>query len=111
MTEIPYELYANGWDISGFGCIFYRTNMGDNPLFTENIGIQAYYEVDGEKNASDIVWLYDIDTGVDEINASKTVAGVRYYNLAGQQVAQLSGLAIKVTTYTDGTTSAIKVVK
>ena len=111
MTEIPYELYANGWDISGFGCIFYRTNQGDNPLFTDNIGIQAYYEVDGEKNASDIVWLYDHDTSVDEINAGKTVADVRYYNVAGQQVAQPSGLTIKVTTYTDGTTSATKVVK
>ena len=111
MTEIPYELYANGWDISGFGCVFYRTNQGDNPLFTDNIGIQAYYEVDGEKNASDIVWLYDHDTSVDEINAGKTVADVRYYNVAGQQVAQPSGLTIKVTTYTDGTTSATKVVK
>ena len=111
MTEIPYELYAYGWDISGYGCIFYRTNEGDNPLFTKNIGIQAYYEVDGEKNASDIVWLYDIDTNVDEINAGKTVASVRYYNVAGQQMAQPSGLTIKVTTYTDGTSSAVKVVK
>lgn len=111
MTEIPYEVYANGWDISGFGCIFYRTNEGDNPLFTENIGIQVYYEVDGEKNASDIVWLYDNDTNVDEINTGKTIADVRYFNVAGQQMAQPNGLTIKVTTYTDGTTSTVKVVK
>lgn len=112
LTEIPYELYANGWDISGFGCIFYRTNAeGYEPLFTQNIGIQAYYEVEGEKNASDIVWLYDIPVNVDELNAGKTVANVRYFNVAGQEMAQPAGLTIKVTTYTDGSTSAVKVVK
>ena len=111
MTEIPYELYANGWDISGYGCIFYRTNEGDNPLFTRNIGIQAYYEVEGERNASDIVWLYDIETSANELNAGKTVASVRYYNVAGQEMSQPQGLTIKVTTYTDGTSSAVKVVK
>ena len=50
-------------------------------------------------------------TGIDEMNASKTVASVRYFNMAGQEVQQPSGLAIKVTTYTDGTTSAAKVIK
>ena len=111
MTEIPYDLYANGWDISGFGCIFYRTNEGDNPLFTENIGIQAYYEVDGIRNASEIVWLYEQQVSVTELTAGKSVASVRYFNVAGQQVAQPEGLTIQVTTYSDGTTSAVKVVK
>ena len=90
----------------------YRTNAeGYEPLFTENIGIQVYYTVNGEKNASEIVWLYDIDTNVAEINAGKTVANVRYFNVAGQEMAQPEGMTIKVTTYTDGTTSAVKVVK
>ena len=63
------------------------------------------------KNSSDIVWLYDVESGVNEMNADKAVASVRYYNVAGQQIAQPSGMTIKVTTYTDGTTSAVKVVK
>ncbi len=50
-------------------------------------------------------------TGVDELNANKPVAGVRYFNMAGQEMAQPSGLTIVVTTYTDGTTSAVKVIK
>lgn len=50
-------------------------------------------------------------TAVDEISASKAVAGVRYYNLAGQEMSEASGICIAVTTYTDGSTSAIKVVK
>ena len=45
------------------------------------------------------------------MNTGKTVANVRYYNMAGQEVAQPQGMAIKVTTYTDGTTSSVKVIK
>ena len=50
-------------------------------------------------------------TAVDEMQASKAVAGVRYYNMVGQEMAQPNGVTIQVTTYTDGTTSAVKVVK
>ena len=50
-------------------------------------------------------------TGVNDINAGKTVANVRYYNVTGQEMAQPAGMTIQVTTYTDGTTSAVKVVK
>jgi len=49
--------------------------------------------------------------GVDELNADKAVAGVRYFNMAGQEMQQAQGLTIVVTTYTDGTTSAVKVMK
>ena len=50
-------------------------------------------------------------TSVDELNGSKTVAGVRYYNMAGQEMAQPSGMTIQVTTYSDGTTATTKVIK
>ena len=49
--------------------------------------------------------------GVDELNADKAVAGVRYFNMAGQEMQQANGMTIVVTTYTDGTTSAVKVMK
>ena len=48
---------------------------------------------------------------VDELVNGKTVAGVRYYNLAGQEMQEANGMTIVVTTYTDGTTSAVKVMK
>ena len=70
-----------------------------------------YYTVDGVKNASDIVWLYPTGTNVNEMTAGKTVANVRFFNVAGQEMAQPEGITIKVTTYTDGTTSVAKVVK
>ena len=48
---------------------------------------------------------------VNELVNGKTVAGVRYYNMAGQEMQQANGMTIVVTTYTDGTTSAVKVIK
>ena len=50
-------------------------------------------------------------TDVNEMNADKAVAGVRYYNMAGQEMQEANGMTIVVTTYTDGTTSAVKVMK
>ena len=45
------------------------------------------------------------------MTGSKTVAGVRYFNVAGQEMQEANGLTIVVTTYTDGTTSTVKVMK
>ena len=115
MTEIPYSIYSNGWDFYEGAVYFYRTNEGQNgeePFFKHQIGIQVYYTVDGVRNESDIVYLEVYpDTKVNELNAGKTVANVRYFNVAGQEIAEPSGMTIKVTTYTDGTTSTVKVVK
>ena len=114
MTEIPYSIYSDGYDITDHVVYFYGTNYSEWPIFTWRIGIQVYYTYHGVKTASDIVYLEVFPnpySGVEEMNASKTVASVRYYNMAGQEVAQPQGLAIKVTTYSDGTTSSAKVVK
>ena len=117
IDEVPYELYTSAVDFNDYFVYMYRTNENDNPLFVRdddhdgNIGIQVFYTVDGERNASNIVWLYEVPSSVNEMNAGKTVANVRYFNVAGQEMAQPSGMTIKVTTYTDGTTSAVKVVK
>ncbi len=50
-------------------------------------------------------------TALDEINGGKTVATVRYFNVAGQQLQQPQGLTIQVTTYSDGTITTAKVLK
>jgi len=50
-------------------------------------------------------------TSIDEAAADKQVAGVRYFNMAGQEMTEANGLTIIVTTYTDGTTSTVKVMK
>lgn len=109
MTEIPYGFSGN--DFYLHRVYFYRTNSGDNPLLTRRIGIQTHYTVDGVRNSSDIVYLEVIPSAIENVNTGKTVASERYYNLAGQEITNPSGIAIKVTRYSDGTTSTTKVVK
>ena len=53
----------------------------------------------------------DPETAINEMNAGKTVAAVRYFNMAGQEMQEANGMTIVVTTYTDGTSSAVKVMK
>ncbi len=82
---------------------FYTVPVGYN----YNLGIAFSTE-------DDTMFVYAAQAGfvgVDELNADKTVAGVRYFNLAGQEMQQANGMTIVVTTYTDGTTSAVKVMK
>ncbi len=51
-------------------------------------------------------------TGIDEISTGKSVAAVRYINVAGQQSSEpFEGINIVVTTYNDGSVSTAKVVK
>lgn len=110
MTEIPYGF--NSYDFYLRRVYFYRTNEGDNPLLQWRIGIQVHNTVDGVRNSSDIVYLeVNPYNSVEGVNAGKAVAAERYYNLAGQEITNPTGIAIKVTTYTDGTTTATKVVK
>ena len=113
MTMIPYKM--SGIDIHNYMSYFYRTNAeGYEPFFNHQIGIQVYYvQNDGNIEASDIIYLevFEPVTGVDEVAAGKTVANTRYFNMAGQEMREANGICIAVTTYTDGTTSAVKVVK
>ena len=109
MTEIPSSIFFTSWNISSYSTYLYYT---DTPLFDHRVGIQVYYTIDGVRNASDIVYLEVYpDTGVDELAAGKQIASVRYYNLSGQEMTQPSGMTIQVTTFTDGTTTATKVMK
>lgn len=53
-----------------------------------------------------------ISTGVEDVDAEKTVAGVTYYNLLGVSSDRpFEGVNVVVTTYTDGTKSSKKILK
>ena len=77
------------------------------------------YEVEARAKAPGKEWSETVGvrfvitprTGLDEVDGEKAVAGVRYFNAIGQEMAQPNGLTIVVTTYTDGTTTAVKVMK
>ena len=46
-------------------------------------------------------------TGLVDVMNGKTVSNVRYFNMAGQEMQEANGMTIVVTTYTDGTSSAV----
>lgn len=51
-------------------------------------------------------------TAVADVTAARQVASIRYYNLAGQQSTQpFQGLNLVRTTFTDGTTETVKLMK
>ena len=64
-----------------------------------------------------VVYPLDLDatkvaTGVNDVNCAKEVKGVSYFNMMGVESAQpFEGVNIMVTTYTDGTQSAAKVLR
>ena len=76
----------------------------------EKVRIEAYAFI-GQNVSQDVAYEFTVATALDELMSGKTVAGVRYFNMAGQEMQQAEGLTIMVTTYTDGTTSAVKVIK
>ena len=94
-------------------------NANENPLFEgENywavpVGYKYVVGILTDPDTGDMYMQISkgILVGVDEFSADKTVAGVRYFNMAGQEMSEVNGMTIVVTTYTDGTTSAAKVIK
>ncbi len=76
--------------------------------------IEAWVVANGDvesEHATETIHIDNDFTAVNEIANGKAVAGVRYFNLAGQEMTEANGVTIVVTTYTDGTTSAVKVMK
>ena len=75
--------------------------------------VEAYAVGPGKQPSFEIAYEFVVAplSGISEMVEGKTVAGVRYFNMAGQEMTEANGLTIVVTTYTDGTTSAAKVVK
>jgi len=98
---------------------WYEYTDGDIIRVTRDLGLDitilAQCPACGELGMSDIAVqriLFDaIPTGVEETVAGKTVANTRYFNMAGQEMSEANGVTIVVTTYTDGTVVANKVMK
>ena len=106
--SVGMTLEANEGYYFADDCVFY-VNGGQELVDTDFTGVEA------EDTVYAYVWTIPeqamANTGVEAMNGDKSVASVRYYNLAGQQIKKAEGVTIVVTTYTDGTTSSAKVVK
>ena len=62
--------------------------------------------------ASDALAAMNNTSGVEQVTINKQIAAVRYINVAGQESDMpFDGINIVVTTYTDGTSSTVKVIK
>ena len=83
--------------------------------FTENgnYRIEAYAVAPGMLPSDTIATEFVVSetTGLVDVMNGKTVSNVRYFNMAGQEMQEANGMTIVVTTYTDGTSSAVKVMK
>ena len=107
----------------------YSLNLVDNPELTsgavysfEALVKEVAVPTTDAKSTSDastkfVVYPLDLDankvaTGVNDVNSAKEVKGVSYFNMMGVESAQpFDGVNIMVTTYTDGTQSATKVLR
>lgn len=119
-------------NVQGFKAAFnvdYSLNSVDNPKLTsgnvysfEALVKEVAVPTTDAKSTSDtstkfVVYPLDLDankvaTGVNDVNSAKEVKGVSYFNMMGVESAQpFDGVNIMVTTYTDGTQSAAKVLR
>ena len=75
--------------------------------------VEAYAVADGKLASEQIAYEFVVSprTGLSELAGDKAIASVRYFNAAGQEMSEINGLTIVVTSYTDGTTSTAKVIK
>ena len=101
MTEIPYDIYNGGYDFDISRIYFYRTNMNDNPMFTDRIGIQVHYDVPVVndkrettivRNSSNIVY-WQQPTAITTVNSDPVTTGDNaYYNMMGQRFTNRNNL-------------------
>jgi hypothetical protein len=138
-VTLEYETYSNGWGpgsvyrLAYFNFAIDGIRYGaeenllpiilgmviENPLYPNNnfytvpagysyrFGV-CYSPYDGNMYADASIGWNDVD---EMSTDGKIVSNVRYYNIMGQEMQEANGLTIVVTTYTDGSHSAVKVIK
>ena len=112
MTDIPYKFEDNiNFDIymsNGRHTVYIYTNDYDKA------GVQSIYTAGDQVNRSEIVYVNNpSSSGINEVTTTAQVINTRYYDLTGRELskAPLTGLYLQCTTYSDGTTATIKVMK
>jgi hypothetical protein len=121
--NVEYYVYVDGvrYGAAEDGTLTVLGEALNNPLFEgennyvlANASGRVYNMGVAIDNATNSMYVYAAVayyTDVNEMNADKAVAGVRYFNMAGQEMQEANGMTIVVTTYTDGTTSTAKIMK
>lgn len=111
IVEIPWSFENDSYTIiKNYGSCRHAVYVFVEGITT--IGVQSVYKYDGVETRSEIVSLDLESIAVNGINADKQVASVRYYDIAGREMASpADGLFIKRITYTDGSVTTLKKIK
>ena len=112
MTDIPYNFEDNiNFDIYMTGdrhtVYLYTTDFA-------TVGVQSIYTAGDEVNRSEIAFVSNPNaTGINELNGGAQVISTRYYDLTGRELttAPANGIYLQRATYSDGTTSTVKVMR
>ncbi|MBR5170575.1 MAG: hypothetical protein IKW85_08400 [Muribaculaceae bacterium] len=113
MTDIPYKFEDNiNFDI-------YMSGNGRHTVYIyttdfDKVGVQSIYTAGDEVNRSEVVYVDNPNlSGINEIANGAQVVGIRYFDLTGRELptAPATGLYLQLATYSDGTTTATKVMK
>ena len=115
-ATVYYDVYFNGElvpELSGSftGDSFSFTVTGDGRYDVVAVAKKEGYKDSTEGGVWFIIQENEVPTGINEVVDGKQIANVRYFNMAGQEMQEVNGMTIVVTTYTDGTTSSAKVMK
>lgn len=102
-VQYPDEVWSEWNEYDGVMC------FNDEGIYC----IEAFALANGKVPSDDVQYWFVISPtiSVNEVNGDKAIARVRYFNMAGQEMPEPDGMTIIVTTYTDGTTSTMKVMK
>jgi hypothetical protein len=105
IVEVPATAAANGNN--------FQANWLNAEVVNKNeVLIYQYYPGDVYGMIA-VYRLTKVGGGIEELvnDTEKVVANVRYFNIMGQEMKEANGLTIVVTTYTDGSSNAVKVMK
>lgn len=107
VNEIPYG-FSDGSFIYGFAdglwlMAYFKENV-------EEFGVCSVYRCGGKENVSEMAVYRPDGSSVETISDSSDIVSVEYFDISGQRVStDYNGLAIRRTTYSDGTVKSEKV--
>ena len=115
--RVNYSLNTNAAPVLADGSMYEFDALVKETAPTKVAPRKIGYDSTVEPKAKYVVYPLNLDadkvsTGVNDVNGTKEVKGVSYFNMMGVESAQpFEGVNIMVTTYTDGTQSAAKVLR
>ena len=106
IDDTKYKVFPFDCESGNYNLIFNNHNNGsETPSFAITGGQDYYLQV-----KPDAVTI--ISTGLNDVSSVKSIVGKRYYNVAGHEQSGLgAGVNIVVTTYSDGSAVATKVIQ